>query len=69
MSGLPIGSGFSITFSKDGDSLPNIPTSGGDRARWKPPTGGEILNITLGPADQVVEQNLPLDPSGVVYTR
>ena len=66
VSGLPIGSGFSITFSKDGDSLPNIPTSGGDRGQV-PPTGGEILNITLGPADQVVEQNLPLDPSGVVY--
>jgi uncharacterized repeat protein (TIGR01451 family) len=66
VSGLPIGSGFSITFSKDGDSLPNIPTSGGDRGQV-PSTGGQILNITLGPADQVVEQNLPLDPSGVVY--
>ncbi|MGZ6047516.1 MAG: SdrD B-like domain-containing protein, partial [Phenylobacterium sp.] len=66
VSGLPIGSGFSITFSKDGDSLPNIPTSGGDRGQV-PPTGGQILNITLGPADRVVEQNLPLDPSGVVY--
>lgn len=66
VSGLPIGSGFSITFTKDGDSLPAIPTSGGDRGQV-PSTGGEILNITLGPADQVVEQDLPLDPAGVVY--
>jgi uncharacterized repeat protein (TIGR01451 family) len=66
VSGLPIGSGFSITFSKDGNSLPNVPTSGGGRGEV-PPTGGQILNITLGPADRVVEQNLPLDPAGVVY--
>ena len=66
VSGLPIGAGFSITFSKDGDSLPNIPTSGDNRGQV-PPTGGQILNITLNPADKVVEQNLPLDPAGVVY--
>lgn len=66
VSGLPIGSGFSITFSKDGNNLPAVPTSGGDRGTV-PPTGGEILNITLSASDRVVEQNLPLDPAGVVY--
>ena len=66
VSGLPVGAGFSIFFSKDGNSLPNIPTSGDDRG-VVPPTGGQILNITLNPADRVAEQNLPLDPAGVVY--
>ena len=66
VSGLPIGSGFSIFFSKDGDFLPAIPTSGDNRGTV-PATGGQILNITLNAADRVVEQNLPLDPAGVVY--
>jgi uncharacterized repeat protein (TIGR01451 family) len=65
-SGLPTGPGFSITFTKDGSSLPAVPTSGGDRGQV-PPNGGQILNITLNPSDQVVEQNLPLDPAGVIY--
>ncbi|WP_394762659.1 SdrD B-like domain-containing protein [Phenylobacterium sp.] len=66
VSGLPTGAGYSIAFSKDGNNLPNIPTSGDNRGQV-PPTGGQILNITLSPADKVVEQNLPLDPAGVVY--
>ena len=65
-SGLPTGSGFTITFSKNGDTLPNVPISGGDRGIASP-TGGQITNITLHPSDTVVEQDLPLDPSGVVY--
>jgi uncharacterized repeat protein (TIGR01451 family) len=65
-SGLPTGSGFSIAFSKDGNNLPNVPTSGGNRG-VVPPTGGLIQNITLAASDRVVEQNLPLDPAGVVY--
>lgn len=65
-SGLPTGSGFSIGFSRDGNNMPNVPVSGGDRGTV-PPTGGQILNITLSPTDRVVEQNLPLDPAGVVY--
>lgn len=65
-SGLPVGSGFSITFSKDGNMLPNVPISGGARGDV-PSTGGQILNITLTHGDAVVEQDLPLDPSGVVY--
>lgn len=65
-SGLPTGSGFSIAFTKDGNNLPNVPTSGGARG-VVPPTGGVIQNITLVASDLVVEQNLPLDPAGVVY--
>jgi uncharacterized repeat protein (TIGR01451 family) len=65
-SGLPTGPGFSITFTKDGSSLPAVPTSGGDRGQV-PPNGGQILNITLNASDQVVEQNLPLDPAGTIY--
>ncbi|MGA0605239.1 SdrD B-like domain-containing protein [Phenylobacterium sp. VNQ135] len=64
VSGLPLGPGYSITFEKDGGGLPAEPTSGGNRGT---PVSRQILNITLGPADQVVEQNLPLDPAGVVY--
>ena len=65
-SGLPTGPGFSITFTKDGGSLPALPTSGGNRGQT-PSTGGRIIAITLNPSDRVVEQNLPLDPAGVVY--
>ena len=32
-----------------------------------PAGGGVIDNITLHPSDQIVEQDLPLDPSGVIY--
>ena len=43
ISGLPIGSGFAIAFSKDGDNLPNVPTSGGNRGVVPPrrPDPGE----------------------------
>jgi uncharacterized repeat protein (TIGR01451 family)/fimbrial isopeptide formation D2 family protein len=64
--GLPISAGYKITFSKDGGSLTATPTSGGLRGQI--PSGGSVIdNITLAAADQVVEQNLPLDPSGVIY--
>ena len=66
VTGLPIGSGFSITFTRAGNSLPAVPTSGGNRGTV-PSSGGLIQNITLSPADRVIEQNLPLDPAGVVY--
>ena len=65
-SGLPVGPGYSITFSKDGNSLPAVPVSGGNRG-VVPPSGGQITTITLADADRVIEQNLPLDPAGVVY--
>jgi uncharacterized repeat protein (TIGR01451 family) len=65
-SGLPTGTGFSISFSKDGTNLPAVPISGGNKGTV-PSTGGQITNITLNPSDAIVEQNLPLDPAGVVY--
>jgi uncharacterized repeat protein (TIGR01451 family) len=64
--GLPIGPGYKISFNKDGSTLPAVPTSGGSRGQV-PGGGGIISNIELHAADQVVEQNLPLDPSGVIY--
>jgi uncharacterized repeat protein (TIGR01451 family) len=64
--GLPIGAGYKITFTKNGSSLPAVPQSGGGRGTV-PTGGGTIDNITLSAADQVVEQDLPLDPSGVIY--
>ena len=66
VSGLPTGSGFSITFDKADSMFPAVATSGGNRGEVVR-TGRQIINITLGPSDQVVEQNLPLDPAGVVY--
>ena len=65
-SGLPLGSGYAILFSKNGNRLPNVPISGGNRG-LVPSSGGEIDNLTLQASDIVIEQNLPLDPSGVVY--
>ena len=65
-SGLPTGKGFSVIFSKDGTNLPAVPQSGGNRGDV-PPTGGQINNISMELGDEVIEQNLPLDPAGVVY--
>ena len=64
--GLPTGSGFAINFSKNGNALPNVPISGGNQGQV-PPTGGQIVGITLTGGEAVVEQDLPLDPAGVVY--
>jgi uncharacterized repeat protein (TIGR01451 family) len=64
--GLPFGSGFAITFNDNGNHLPALPTSGGG-AGTVPNIGSTITNITLTPGDQVIEQDLPLDPSGVIY--
>ena len=66
INGLPTGSGFSISFSKNGNTLPNVPISGGNQGQV-PPTGGQIVGITLNAGEAVVEQDLPLDPAGVVY--
>lgn len=65
-SGLPTGSNFSVSFTKNGNQLPTLPTSGGERGII-PSTGGVITNITLVANDEVIEQNLPLDPSGMIY--
>lgn len=63
-SGLPTGSGFSVRFTYNGNNLPNVATSGGDAGA---PAVGQITGITLGANDEITEQNLPLDPAGVVY--
>lgn len=58
------GATFSIFFSKDGNVLPSLASSGdkvGDEG------AGQITNLTLKNTDVLVEQNLPLDPEGVVY--
>jgi uncharacterized repeat protein (TIGR01451 family) len=65
VSGLPTGPNFAINFSRDGNTLPQTPTSGDNRGAVA--SGGKISGITLAATDAVVEQNLPLDPSGVVY--
>lgn len=64
--GLPTGEGFAIVFSREGSSLPAVAQSGGNRGKVAP-SGGMITDISLGAGEQVIEQNLPLDPAGVVY--
>lgn len=64
--GLPTGDGFAIVFSREGSSLPAVAQSGGNRGKVAP-SGGMITDISLGAGEQVIEQNLPLDPAGVVY--
>ena len=66
VSGLPLGSGYSIVFNRDGGNLPAVPVSGGNRGQALS-TGNQIVNITLNASDEVVEQNLPIDPAGVIY--
>ena len=62
--GLPTGAGFSVQFSHGGNSLPHVATSGGNAGTA---ATGRITGITLNPNDEITEQNLPLDPAGVVY--
>lgn len=64
--GLPTGSGFSIVFSREGSTLPAVAQSGGNKGRVAA-SGGRITDITLTAGEQVAEQNLPLDPAGIVY--
>lgn len=64
--GLPTGSGFAITFSREGSNLPAVAQSGGNKGKVVA-SGGRITDIVLTPGEQVVEQNLPLDPAGIVY--
>ena len=63
-SGLPTGSGFEIRFTNNGNNMPNLATSGGNAGEGGP---GVIRNIVLKSGDDLTEQNLPLDPAGVVY--
>jgi uncharacterized repeat protein (TIGR01451 family) len=64
VSGLPAGTGFAINFSHNNNRLPNVAQSGGDAGLV---SASSISNITLLASDEKTEQNLPLDPSGVVY--
>lgn len=61
---LPGNPTFNVHFSKDGNVLPNL-TSSGDNVGAA--GGGQITGLVLRSTDQIVEQNLPLDPEGVVY--
>lgn len=62
--GLPTGGGFAVRFSNNGNNLPNVATSGGGAGIA---SVGQISGITLNANDEITEQNLPLDPAGVVY--
>eukprot|EP01022_Parablepharisma_sp_SALTPOND_P033129 TRINITY_DN881_c1_g2_i5.p1 TRINITY_DN881_c1_g2~~TRINITY_DN881_c1_g2_i5.p1 ORF type:complete len:2294 (-),score=812.36 TRINITY_DN881_c1_g2_i5:13279-20160(-) len=64
-SGLPTGSGFDLTFLSNGNVASATANSGNNRGDVS--VVGKIMGISLSPTDQVFEQNLPLDPSGVVY--
>lgn len=61
---LPGNPTFNIHFNKDGNVLPSMASSG-DKVGV--PGGGQITGLVLRAADEIVEQNLPLDPEGVVY--
>ena len=63
-SGLPTGSGFALQFNKAGSNLAGMPESGGDAGTEAYKTIG---NITLSATDEITQQNLPLDPEGIVY--
>ena len=70
-SGLPDGTGrtyttFNIGFSKPGAGIAAVPQSGGN-AGSVDSTIGQITGLTLHSGDNITEQNLPLDPSGIVY--
>ena len=58
--------GFSIRFSQQGNTMPNYAQSGGNAGN-DTAQPGQITNLTLSVNVPVVEQNLPLDPSGIVY--
>lgn len=54
---------FSIEFSSD-DGLAGKPQSGDDAGT---PRSSSITGISLNPGDNITEQNLPIDPAGVIY--
>lgn len=58
------GATFNISFNKDGNVLPSLTTSGGNVGTVG---AAQITGLTLKNTDVLVEQNLPLDPEGVVY--
>ncbi len=54
---------FSIEFSSE-DGMAGMPQSGGGAGTEQPRS---ITGITLNPGQNITEQNLPIDPAGVVY--
>ena len=62
--GLPTGSGFSLQFSKPGSNLAGLSISGGNAGAA---TQRTISGITLSATDDISQQNLALDPQGIVY--
>ncbi len=61
----------SVTTAPDGSyTIPSIPAGPGYRLVFRDPANnivGGISNITLAPGENLIDQNLPIDPSGVVY--
>ncbi len=58
---------FTLAFTNPGvHGMATEPQSGGS-AGTIDPVSGQIAALTLNPGDDIVEQNLPLDPSGVIY--
>ncbi len=58
---------FSIGFAKPGgNGIITAPQSGGN-AGTVDVSAGQITNVVLHSGDNITEQNLPLDPAGVVY--
>jgi uncharacterized repeat protein (TIGR01451 family) len=71
ITGVTPGSGYDIIFREPTTSRPITGTAidGENTARYSYATvsGGILTNITFQAGDNVIEQSLPLDPSGVVY--
>ncbi len=58
---------FSISFINTATNGFNTTPQSGGNAGITNAVPGQITNITLNPSDEITEQNLPLDPSGVIY--
>ena len=68
---IPPGTGYKIVFREPTTTRPitGSPVDGEGGARYSYGTvqGGVLDNITLAAGDNIIEQSLPLDPSGIVY--
>ncbi|MDM5179578.1 cadherin-like beta sandwich domain-containing protein [Massilia sp. DJPM01] len=62
--GLPTGDGFALQFSKAGSTLGGTADSGGNAGSG---AFRSIRNLRLSASDEITQQNLALDPAGVVY--
>ena len=65
------GSGYKIVFREPTTTRPitgsPVDGEGGARYSYGVVQGGVLDNITLAAGDNIIEQSLPLDPSGIVY--